>query len=117
MKPYERLDAWRISHGLALAVYKATRSFPKHEQYGLTSQLRRAAISITANIAEGSAKRGKREFRRFLDIALGSLAELRCLLRLSRDLQYLDDATAALIAPVEERAGLLLWRLYRAMRP
>jgi four helix bundle protein len=117
MKPYERLDAWKACHEVVLAVYRATRCFPKDERYGLTSQLRRAAISITANIAEGSAKRGKREFRRFLDIALGSLAELRCLLRSARDLGYLNDKDWSELVPLEERGGLLLWRLYRSMSP
>jgi four helix bundle protein len=115
MKPYERLDAWHACHQVVLGVYRATESFPKAEIYGLTSQLRRAAISITANIAEGSAKRGKREFRRYLDIALGSLAELRCLLRSARDLGYLNDADWATLVRLEERGGLLLWRLYRSM--
>jgi four helix bundle protein len=115
MKPYERLDAWQACHEVVLAVYRHTKAFPKDEQYGLTSQLRRAAISITANIAEGSAKRGKKEFRRFLDIALGSLAELRCLLRSARDLGYLSETGWAEVVPLEERGGLLLWRLYRSM--
>jgi len=117
MRPFERLDAWTVSHQLALTVYRATRAFPKEELYGLTSQLRRASVSISANIAEGSAKRGKREFRRYLDIALGSLAEVRCLLVMSRDLGYLSDREYARIGPVDERAGLLLWRLYRSMGP
>ena len=115
VKPYERLDAWHARHQVVLGVYRATESFPKAELYGLTSQLRRAAISITANIAEGSAKRGTREFRRYLDIALGSLAELRCLLRLARDLGYLSHADWSTLVPLEERGGLLLWRLYRSM--
>ena len=117
MKPFERLDAWKACHEVVLAVYRATKKFPKDEQYGVTAQLRRSAISITANIAEGSAKRGKREFRRYLDIALGSLAELRCLLRSARDLGYLTDEDWATIVPLEERGGLLLWRLYRSMGP
>src|SRR5947207_13649370 len=90
--PYERLAAWRLSYRLVLGVYDATDDFPKHELYGLTSQARRAAFSIVANIAEGSAKRGGAEFRRFLDIALGSLSELSVALRLARDLEYLTPA-------------------------
>jgi four helix bundle protein len=117
MKPFERLDAWKACHEVVLAVYRATKGFPKDEQYGLTAQLRRSAISITANIAEGSAKRGKREFRRYLDIALGSLAELRCLLRSAKDLEYLTEEDWTMIVPLEERGGLLLWRLYRSMGP
>ncbi|PYO62354.1 MAG: hypothetical protein DMD70_05625 [Gemmatimonadetes bacterium] len=61
MMPYERFTAWKACHELALAVYRATRSFPKEELFGLTSQMRRAAFSAAANIAEGSAKRGSAE--------------------------------------------------------
>jgi four helix bundle protein len=117
MKPFERLDAWQACHEVVLAVYRTTKKFPKDEQYGLTAQLRRASISITANIAEGSAKRGKKEFRRYLDIALGSLAELRCLLRSAKDLGYMTDDDWVTMVPLEERGGLLLWRLYRSMGP
>lgn len=115
MKPYERLEAWQACYQVVLAVYRATESFPKVEQYGLTAQLRRAAVSIVANIAEGSAKRGKREFRRYLDIALGSLAELRCLLQVARDLGYVSDEDWDVLVPLEEHGGLLLWCLYRSM--
>src|SRR2546421_9498164 len=86
MAPYERFAAWRECHALALEVYRATRSFPKEELYGLTSQARRAAFSAAANIVEGSARRGSAEFRRFLDISLGSLTELGYTLRISREL-------------------------------
>jgi four helix bundle protein len=87
--PYERFEAWKVSHELALAVYAATRGWPRSELYGLTSQLRRAALSAPTNIAEGSAKRGPAEFRRFLDYSLGSLSELAYLLRFARDGQFL----------------------------
>ncbi len=71
MQPYERFQAWCVSHELALAVYAATNKLPRAELYGLTAQMRRAAFSVCSNIAEGSAKRGKREFRRYLDITWG----------------------------------------------
>ena len=76
MMPYERPTAWRAAHAIAVEIYKTTQAFPKHELYGLTSQLRRAAVWIPANIAEGAAKRGSPEFRRFLDVALGSFSEV-----------------------------------------
>src|SRR6476660_261400 len=85
---HQRLKSWVACHELVLAVYRATSTWPKLEQYGLVSQIRRAAYSAAANIAEGSAKRGNREFGRFLDIALGSLAELTYILLLARDLNY-----------------------------
>ncbi len=91
MAPYERFAAWRECHALALEVYRATRSFPREELYGLTSQARRAAFSAAANIVEGSARRGSAEFRRFLDISLGSLTELGYTLRISRELGLLAE--------------------------
>jgi len=82
MANYERWAAWQLAYNLTLDVYRVTTNFPVSERYGLTSQMRRASFSIIANIAEGSARRGSRELRRFLDVALGSLAELDCGLRL-----------------------------------
>ncbi len=90
MMPFERLDAWRLCHQLVLAAYEASKAFPDDEKYGLVSQIRRAAFSAAANIAEGSARRGPREFRRFLDISLGSLAEVAYALIVARDLGYLS---------------------------
>src|SRR5260370_22438702 len=76
MKPDERFVAWQHCHRLTLLTYQLTQAFPKSELYGITSQMRRSAYSAAANIVEGCAKRGASEFRRFLDISLGSLAEL-----------------------------------------
>ena len=82
MPPYERLLAWQKAHALALRVYSLSAMWPPDERFGLTSQIRRAAVSVPTNIAEGVIKRGPKEFRRFLDIALGSQTEVRYLLRL-----------------------------------
>ena len=116
MAPYERLDAWKLAYALALDVYRATTSFPKHELYGLTSQLRRAALSVALNIAEGSAKLGAREFRRYLDIALGSLAEVTCELRMARDLDLLDADSWQSLESQRNRAGIVIWKLYRRVQ-
>lgn len=86
MSPFERLLAWQHCHRLAILTYRVTAQFPKAELYGITSQMRRAASSAAATIAEGSAKRGRREFRRYLDMAVGSLAELEYFGILARDL-------------------------------
>ena len=115
MLPYERLEAWKVCYALVIRTYELTASFPKHELYGLTSQARRAAFSAAANIAEGSAKRGSREFRRYLDISLGSLAELAFILRLARDLGYVSDQAWRGIDELRRRAGFLTWRLYRSV--
>ncbi len=115
VKPYRRLDAWRACHELVLAVYRITTKFPQSELYGLTSQTRRAAMSASLNIAEGSAKRGPREFRRYLDIALGSLSELSYAIMLARDLDYLSDDEWKSIEAVSDDAGKLTWGLYEPM--
>jgi four helix bundle protein len=110
------LAAWRLSYQLVLAVYDATDGFPKHELYGLTSQARRAAFSIVANIAEGSAKRGAGEFRRFLDVALGSITELEVALRLAKDRRYLTVEAWTALEGLRNHAGAVLWRLYQAIQ-
>lgn len=89
MRDFRELKVWHKAHALTLDVYRATKSFPKDELYGLTSQIRRAAVSIGANIAEGSGKNSRPELARFLQIALGSASELEYHLLLSRDLGYL----------------------------
>ena len=93
MKDFKELKVWRKAHKLTLAVYKDTRSFPKEELYGLTSQIRRSASSIPANIAEGCGRSGDAELHRFLNIALGSASELQYHLLLSHDLGFLDELT------------------------
>ena len=76
MQPHERLKAWELAHKLYLMVHEATRTWPRAERYELTSQVLRAAFSVPANIVEGASRKGPREFRKALDIARGSLAEL-----------------------------------------
>ena len=89
-KTFEDLLVWQKAHSFVLAVYRITGTFPKHEVYGLSSQFRRAAVSIAANIAEGFRKRNKADKVRFLNIAQGSLEECRYYLILSRDIGYCD---------------------------
>ena len=115
MIAYERFEAWQAAHQLALMLYRATDSWPRAERFGITSQVRRAALSVPANIAEGAARRGAREFRRFLDIALGSLAELSYLLRFSRDYGLLEEETWTALEGQRELTGRLVWGLYRAV--
>jgi len=115
MMPYERLEAWQACHQLFLETYRVTQSFPKSELYGLTSQMRRAAFSAAANVAEGSAKRGPREFRRFLDITLGSLAELSYAIIAVRDLKLVAEGECQGLDLLRRKAGRLTWGLYRSV--
>ena len=116
MVPYERFDSWKLAHKLALSIYEATEQWPQHERYGLTAQIRRAALSVATNIAEGSAKRGPREFRRYLDIALGSLSEVSYLLRFSRDRGILKQEQFQPLDELRDQTGKLTWRLCASMR-
>lgn len=86
---FEQLNVWKLAHELTLDVYNRTRVFPNEEKYGLTSQMRRSAVSVPANIAEGFKKRGSKDKARFYNIVQGSLEELRYYFILCRDLGYL----------------------------
>ncbi len=92
MKDFKELKVWEKAHALTLAVYQGTRCFPREEIYGLTSQLRRAASSVAANIVEGCGRRSDGEFTRFLQIARGSASELEYHLLLARDLHLLSES-------------------------
>ena len=92
MRDYKTLKVWEKAHRLTLATYRATNSFPGEERYGLIGQLRRAAVSMTSNIAEGCGRRGDREFARFLYMAMGSASELEYLILLVRDLGWLNPS-------------------------
>jgi four helix bundle protein len=92
LRDFRKIKVWEKAHYLTLAVYKATVSFPKEELYGLTSQMRRAAASIPANIAEGCGRQTKVEFMRFLHIAGGSASELEYHLLLAHDLNFLNKS-------------------------
>ena len=116
MMPYERLKAWQSCHQLTIATYRITNSFPKSELYGLVSQMRRAAFSAAANRAEGSAKRGPREFRRFLDTTLGSLAEMSYAIMVVRELGFVSEGEWQELNDLRAQAGRLTWGLYRLIR-
>lgn len=91
MKDFRQLKVWEKSHQLALAVYKATKGFPKEELYGLTSQIRRASMSIPTNIAEGCGRNTDADFARFLQMAMGSASETEYQLILAHDLEFLPN--------------------------
>jgi four helix bundle protein len=104
-RTFQDLIVWQKAHGFVLAAYKLSKSFPRDETYGLTSQFRRAAVSIAANIVEGFKKKGQRDKARFLNIAQGSLEECRYYLILIADLRYGD--TSELHDQLEEVSRLL----------
>ena len=104
-RSFRDLVVWQKAHELVLAVYRLTESFPDREKFGLSHQMRRAAVSIPANIAEGFGKRSQAEKARFLNIAEGSLEECRYYLILARDLGY--GETDAMMATLEEVSRLL----------
>ena len=90
-KPHKKLDVWKISMDLVVEVYRLTDAFPPKETYCLTDQIRRSAISIPSNIAEGAARNTKREFINFLHIAQGSLSELDTQMEIAKRLEYLKE--------------------------
>jgi four helix bundle protein len=108
MKDFRQLKVWEKSHQLALAIYKATKEFPKEELYGLTSQIRRASMSIPTNIAEGCGRNTDADFARFLQMAMGSASETEYQLILAHDLDFLPkDSYEKLHNEVEEVKRML----------
>jgi len=116
LKGYERLEAWKKAHEFALLVYKNTGGFPSHEQFGLTSQLRRAALSVPTNIVEGQASSSKREFLNFLNISNRSLVEAEYLLEVCRNLKYLSEDRYSELDKLRAHAGGLLNGLIGSIR-
>ena len=114
MANYKKLIVWQKADELAVLSYKYTDGFPKREMFGLTSQIRRAAISVTSNIVEGYNRKTKREFKRFLDISLGSLAEVEYLFELSRKIGVMKENCDDLNNLIAE-TGRLLWSFQRSL--
>ena len=118
MRDFKDLQVWRKAHRLTLNVYRATESFPRSELFGLTSQTRRAASSIEANLAEGCGRRTQGEFAKFVQIALGSNCEVECHILLARDLSLLtDESYRRLLSQVEEVRRMLNALLKTIRRP
>ena len=113
--PYKDLIAWQKADLLAKEVYKCTKSFPKEELFGVTSQLRRAALSVPLNIVEGYARQGEKERKNFINIALGSLAETDYLINFSFDLHFLLKVDFDVLTSLREEVGKLLWCYYQSL--
>lgn len=94
---FEKLDVWKLSVELVKEIYKITKNYPDEEKFGLVSQLRRAAISISSNIAEGSSRISNKDKAHFTQISFGSLMELLCQLTISKELRYIDERQLLLI--------------------
>ena len=92
-RQYQSIKAWQLADDLAVKIYDVTKMFPTEERYGLISQMRRASISVAANIVEGATRASRKEYLQFLSVARGSLSELRYYLHLSKRLGYLDTQT------------------------
>ena len=114
-KPHKKLNVWQQSMKVAQVVYKLTNTFPAEEKFGIVSQMRRAAISIPCNIAEGAARQGKKEFKNFLSVAQGSLSELDTQLDLALLLGYLDKENLEEIADPLLRTDKMLTGLIRKL--
>lgn len=117
MKNYKELMVWQKAHQMTLDAYSVTREFPKEELYGLTSQLRRAAASIGANIAEGSGRRSNNESCRFLQIARGSASETEYHLLLARDLKLLREEDFRKLSRQADELQRMLTALIQSLHP
>ncbi len=113
---WKNLEVWKISDELAFKLYTVTKNFPKEEMYGLTSQLRRAGLSVPTNIVEGYSRKGDRELSRFVNISLGSLAEVKYLTYFSHRLEYLSDQDYKELKEGYDTLGRKLWRFYDKVR-
>lgn len=116
MKDFKELKVWQRAYSMSLAIYEASREFPREEIYGLTSQLRRSAVSIGANIAEGCGRRSDGELIRFLQIARGSASEVEHHLMLARDLKFLPAKTHQMLEKNLQEVQRMLTSLVAAVQ-
>jgi four helix bundle protein len=115
MRDYTKIEAWRLTDNLTVALYEATKTFPREETYGLTSQLLRAGYSAPANIVEGAARESKRDYLHFLHIARGSLSESQYFIHLAHRLGYLSDADRARLHELSRESLACLHGLIKAV--
>jgi four helix bundle protein len=116
MKPHQNLMAWRQRFDFVKTVYKTTETFPVDERFGLISQIRRTAVSVPVNIAEGAARKGRKEFIQFLYISLGSMTELDTLVLLSSELGFISKAAADALTEQLDTIGKLILGLIRKLQ-
>jgi len=116
MRDFRKIKAWQLADDLAVAAYEVSKDFPREEIYGITSQIRRAAGSVAANIVEGASRESAKDYAHFLQIARGSLAETQYFLHLAKRLGYLDDAKAIQAETLAKEAFACLHGLILAVR-
>ena len=116
MRDHRNLRAFQLADSLVIEIYKVTQGFPRQEQFGLTSQMRRAAVSVPANIVEGSAREGIGEYRHFLSIAFGSLREIGYFIDLAQRLGYLPANSPGKLCELQTEAAKTLSGLIRSLR-
>jgi four helix bundle protein len=116
MRDHRKLRAFELADQLVLSIYKGTKSFPREEQFGLTSQLRRAAVSIASNIVEGCARNSQADYVRFLDMAFGSVREVEYQLTIASRLGYLPSETGQQLASQADETARVLAGLLRSLR-
>ncbi|MFQ6023011.1 MAG: four helix bundle protein [Acidiferrobacterales bacterium] len=116
MKTHKDLEVWQAAIDLAREVYEATRSYPDEEKFGLVSQMRRCAVSIPSNIAEGAARSGKKELLRFLYVALGSLSELDTQIEISKTIKIGDQKELQQLQEATTRVKMLTNGLIRSLK-
>ena len=116
MRPHQKLDLWQRSMDFVVAIYRVTEQFPKEEKFGLTSQLRRTAVSVAANVAEGAAKTSAKDFRRYLSNSQGSTSEIETELLIALRLNYLDEADFRLLSRDLDDVGRMITGLSRSLQ-
>ena len=116
VRHHSELEVWKRAHQLALDIYRVTQKFPGEERYGLIAQLRRAAVAIPANLAEGGARQSRKEFLQFCYIARGSASEIDYLLLVARDLGFLSQEDYGLLNPESVRIARMLTTLIKSLR-
>jgi len=115
-KPHKKLDVWKVSMQLSRTIYHLTAGYPSEERFGLISRMRRAAVSIPSNLAEGAARTSNNEFRNFLSIARGSLSELDTQLDLSEQLGFITEQSRSELDRLMTRIDKMLYALYQSKK-
>ena len=116
MQDFKKLEVWKLSFEFGKKIYKITTDFPKEETYSITSQLRRAALSISANIAEGTGRETKKDFLKFLTISMGSLRECENFVLMSKDFDYLSQESFSILIKDIQTIGAKLGNLIKTIR-